>query len=187
MRLFVIRHGKPKVLVNDFYQAHLSDEGLRQAKQLARSGNLTRPDVIFSSPYNRAIDTAKALCEVFEIDFEVKAFLKEWNLQSLNLLDPEYAFETQKGWTDHRVQVQGGESLDDVQKRIYEGTMQITSTITAETIYFVSHGTLMEMLCAKVSGRQAVQHNVEKIKFLDYAAFEFEDGRLKLTRDVITL
>jgi len=77
MRLFFIRHGKPKIVDNKFYEAHLSDEGLRQAEQLARSGDLPGPDVVFSSPYNRAIDTAKALCEVLELDFEVKDFLKE--------------------------------------------------------------------------------------------------------------
>ena len=85
------------------------------------------------------------------------------------------------------MRVQGGESLDDVQKRAYEGTMQIMSMITADIIYFVSHGTLIEMLCSRVSGRQAVQHNVEKMKFLDYAAFEFQDGALRLTRDVTIL
>ena len=148
---------------------------------------MPRPDSIFSSPYNRAIDTAKALCEVFELDFQVKDFLKEWNLQSLNLLDPEYTLETQRGWMDHKIRVQGGESLDEVRKRAYEGTMQITSTIRAETIYFVSHGTLMEMLCSKVGDRQAVQSNVENMKFLDYAAFEFKDGTLSLMRDIIKL
>ena len=143
--------------------------------------------MVFSSPYNRAIDTAKALCEILKLDFEVKDFLKEWNLQSLNLLDPEYTLETQRGWMDHKMRVQGGESLDEVRKRAYEGTMRITSAITAETVYFVTHGTLMEMLCSKIGNRQAMQSNVETIGFLDYAAFEFEDGRLRLIRDVLTL
>ena len=184
MRLFFIRHGKPKVLNNRFYEAPLQDEGLTQARQLALSGALPRPDLVLSSPYNRAIDTARALCEAFGIGFEVRDFLKEWNLQSLNLLDSEYALETTRGWADHGLRVRGGESLDEIGRRVYEGTMQIVSGSGAETVHLVSHGTLMEMLCSRVAGRPALQSHVENMGFLDFATFEFKDGTLRLTKDI---
>ncbi len=187
MQLYFIRHGKPKVLNNDLSQAHLSDEGLAQAKQLALSRALPRPDLVFSSPYNRAIDTARALCEVFEIGFEVEDFLGEWNLQSLNLLDPEYSVETRKGWADMSLRVLGGESLDDVMRRSFAGTMRVASALAAETVLFVSHGTLMEILCAKVGGRPALQSNVESMRFLEHVAFEFGDRTLTLTKDIARL
>jgi len=186
MRLFFIRHGKPKVLNNNFYEAHLSEEALGQAKQLALSEKLTKPDRVFSSPYNRTVDTARALCEVFQVSFELKDFLREWNLQSLNLMDPEYTIQTEKGWADDKIRVQGGESLDEVRKRAYEGTMQVASKVTGNTVFLVSHGTLMEMLCSKVSGRQAERRNVETMRFLEYAEFEFKDGALKLIKDIVS-
>ena len=185
MYLFFIRHGKPKVLNNNFYESHLSEEALGQAKQLALSGKLTRPDRVFSSPYNRTVDTAKALCEVFKVSLELKDFLREWNLQSLNLLDPEYTIQTEQGWADHKIRVRGGESLDEVRQRAYEGLLQIASTVKGNTIFFVSHGTLMEMLCSELSGRQAERSNVESMKFLEYALFEFKDGALKLVKDIV--
>ena len=186
MQLFFIRHGKPKVLNNNFFEAHLTDEAIVQAKQLAVSGKLTKPDRVFSSPYNRAMDTARALCEVFNVDFEVKDFLREWNLQSLSLLDPEYTVQTEKGWTDQRMRVEGGESLHEVRKRVYDGTMQVVSSATWNTVFFVCHGTLMEMLCSKVGGREAQRSTVESMNFLEYALFEFKDGILRLTKDIKT-
>ena len=183
MRLFFVRHGKPKILNNEFYEARLSDEGAKRARQLARSGSVPRPDSVFSSPYKRARDTASEFCAVFGLGLEVREFLREWNLQSLNLPDPEYSLETQRGWEDRELRVQGGESLREVQERAYEGTMQIASSSAAESILFVSHGTLIEMLCARVGRRQPLQRNVEDMDFLAWAAFEFKDGALKLTKD----
>ena len=186
MQLFLIRHGKPKVLNNNFYEAHISEEAYTQVRQLALSGKLIKPDRVFSSPYNRAIDTARVLCEIFKVDFEVKDFLREWGLQSINLLDPEYIVETEKGWADHKLRVQGGESLDEVRTRAYDGIMEIVSSVTVNTLFFVCHGTLMEMLCSKIGGRDADRNTVERMKFLEYALFEFRDGVLKLKKDIKT-
>lgn len=186
MQLFFIRHGKPTVLNNNFYEAHLSEEAFTQARQWALSGTLTKPDRVFLSPYNRAMDTARALCEVFKVNFEVKDFLREWDLQSLNLLDPDYTIQTEKGWTDHRLRVQGGESLDEVKKRAYDGIMEVVTSVTANAVFFVCHGTLMEMLCSKIGDRAAERITVERMKFLEYCLFEFRDGVLELKKDIKT-
>ncbi len=187
MKIFYIRHGKPRVIDNNFYQSRLSSEGIRQVKQFALSGLLPRPDLVFSSPYNRAVDTAKAITETFQISFKIKDFLKEWNLQSLNLLDPEYTIETNRGWTDWKLRVKGDESLEEVKERAYKGTMPIISkNKNANTIYFVSHGTVIDMLCSSVSGRQAIPSDIENMKFLDYAIFEYRNESLSLIKDIIT-
>jgi 2,3-bisphosphoglycerate-dependent phosphoglycerate mutase len=183
MQIFLIRHGKPKVLNNSFYEAHLSEEAIIQVRQLALSGKLQKPDRVFSSPYNRAIDTTRAICDVFKVDFEVKDFLREWDLQSLNLLDPEYSVQTENGWADDKLRVQGGESLEEVRQRAYDGIMETASSVTVNTIFFVCHGTLMEMLCSKIGRRDADRSNVESMKFLEYALFEFRDGVLRLKKD----
>jgi broad specificity phosphatase PhoE len=99
-------------------------------------------------------------------------------------LDPEYTIETQKGWANQEHKVQGGESLVELKKRAYEGTMRIASIAKAQIIYLISHGTLIEMLCSKVGARQALQRNVENMKFLDYAIFEFRDGALSIKKDI---
>lgn len=184
MWLFFVRHGRPKVLNNNFYEAHLSEEGFGMARRMAQSGRFPKPDSVYSSPYKRAEDTAEAMCEVFGVSFEVKDFLKEWNLQSLNLPDPEYAIETQRGWADQSMRVRGGESLSELKRRAYEGTLQVVGASTAETVLFVSHGTLIEMLCAEVGGRQPLETNVEDMAFLAWAVFEFRNGALILRKDV---
>lgn len=81
MRIFLVRHGKPKIIDGNFYECNLSKESIQETKDFAFSGNIPKPDLIFSSPYNRTVDTAKAFSEYFSIDFQIVDGLKEWNLQ----------------------------------------------------------------------------------------------------------
>ena len=186
MLLYFIRHGKPKVVNSNYYEAHLAEEGVREARRLAQSNELPKPEAIFTSPYNRAMETAKVFGEVHGVGWEVRDFLKEWNVQSLNLQDPEFGDEIRRGWTDQEVKVNGGESLKDLLERAYEGTMQIASRETGQVVCLVTHGTLMEMMCSKTMGRPAALRNVENMKFLDYAVFEYKDGKLRIKKDVAT-
>ena len=85
MKIILIRHGKPKIVNGDFFGCHLGEEGISKTQELGESGKIVRPDIIFSSPYNRAIDTAKVFAKLFKQDFVVSEDLKEWNLQAMNL------------------------------------------------------------------------------------------------------
>ena len=186
MRLFFIRHAKPKIINGEFFRCRLSDEGIRMTKDLASSGKLPKPDLILSSPYYRAIDTAKVFSEVFRMDFSVADFLMEWNLQSLNLPDPEYSHEELKGWGDLHARVRGDESLHDVQKRIYEGAVaEISKHPDLDNIFFICHGTVIDMLCTLVSGRQARLSDIKGMKHLDYAVLEYHSNKIELIKDII--
>ena len=180
----MIRHGKPKVINNNFFEARLSRDGIRQAKEFPMTKSLPVPQKIFSSPYNRTVDTSKALSETLGIEYEIKDFLKEWNLQSLNLLDPEFTEETKKGWADHSVKVRGGESLEDLCKRAYEGILNLVTALKVQNVVLVTHGTLTEMVCAKISGREPKEENVTGMEFLDYAILEYRDNQLSLIKDI---
>ena len=126
-----------------------------------------------------------ALCQAFNTSFEVMDFLKEWNLQSLNLQDPEFTLQTENGWRDQKFRVAGDESLEDVRKRAYEGLMKIATSLNVNSVVLVTHGTLMEMLCSLVAGRPAQRGNIESVKFLEYAILEFNDKSFKVIKDIV--
>jgi broad specificity phosphatase PhoE len=184
MQLFMIRHGKPKVVNNNFYEARLSEEGRQKAMQLALSGQLPTPDVVLSSPYIRAVDTATAICNALGVGFEIREFLKEWNLQSLNLLDPEYTTESVRGWAEPDRRVKGGESLSNLEGRAIEGILLAAGMAKeGQVIYLITHGTLIEVVCARVRGRPASRSNVEEMEFLRHAELRFDGRSLALSED----
>ncbi|MDP7115916.1 MAG: histidine phosphatase family protein [Candidatus Woesearchaeota archaeon] len=184
MRIYLIRHGPPKIVQGEYYHSHLSKEGELQTKKLAKSGKIPKPDRIYTSPYNRAIDTARIFSDQFNVDFVVKDCLKEWNLQSLNLQE-EYDEEERKGWEDHSVKVLGNESLDDVKKRIMACVQQlIEDNQDADTLLLVSHGTIIDMFCTKIADRAPVIADIKKSTHLDYTIVTFNSGKFILSKEI---
>jgi broad specificity phosphatase PhoE len=47
MLLFFIRHGRQQILNHNYYESHLTEEGIRQTRLLALSNELPTPDLIF--------------------------------------------------------------------------------------------------------------------------------------------
>lgn len=184
MKLFLIRHGEPKIIDGDFYRCHLSEEGINQVKALATSGKIPKPDLILSSPYNRAKDTAKAFCEVFGMDFTIMDCLKEWNLQSLNLKE-EYVEQEYMGWNDHNKVVEGGESLNNVKDRISKCMNELVKTFSSENILLVSHGTVIDMFCSLILGREAKISDIKNIGYLSYAILKYKNDKFNVIKDIV--
>jgi len=185
MKLFLIRHGRPEVFNGDYFGSGLEIQGISETEDFASSGILPKPDLIFSSPYNRAIGTAKVISEQFSMTFQVMDFLREWNLQSLNLQE-EYAEQEQLGWNDHNKVVLGNESLNQVKERISKGIKELTNKYaSAKTIFLVAHGTVIDMFCSEISGRKVKNSDIKGMKHLDYAVVEFNNDKFQLIKDII--
>ncbi len=170
MKIYIIRHGKPVIKDNNFYESYVED--LEPIKEL--KNKLPKPDIVYSSPYNRCIDTAK----VFSKDFKILNFLKEWNLQSLNLPDSEYFEQEQLGWNNFNKVVQGNESLNQAKERFTKG---IKSLKQAETIFLISSGTVMNMFCSELAQRKPKIQDIQNMKYLAYAIV----NDMKLIKDLI--
>lgn len=86
MQLLLIRHGQANYAAcdtrgmvgpaRDF--APLSDAGRRQADKLAAELDVSDVDMILSSPYTRALETAAALCRHTGLPLRVEMDLHEW-------------------------------------------------------------------------------------------------------------
>jgi broad specificity phosphatase PhoE len=58
MLIHLIRHGRTAVVDGDYYGSCLSPEGAQEVRDLVSSGAIPRPDVLLSSPFPRALETA---------------------------------------------------------------------------------------------------------------------------------
>lgn len=90
---YLVRHGEPQWELCEEYglKGHgrdlvpLTDEGVRQALTLAKDNRLGAVELILSSPYTRALQTAAILSRELGVELRVEFDLREWQ--------PDLSFE----------------------------------------------------------------------------------------------
>jgi len=77
MQLLILRHADASTSARTDDLRPLSDKGRQQAKRVARfcSENGLQPDIILTSPYLRAEETAKIVAEELQCEWVLNAFL----------------------------------------------------------------------------------------------------------------
>lgn len=86
MEVIMIRHGEPDYTpCNDrLFIGHgkdlcpLTDKGIEQAKEVALNPLLAGAQIILSSPYTRALQTAAYIATAVRLDIKVEVDLREW-------------------------------------------------------------------------------------------------------------
>ncbi len=157
--IFFIRHGQTLWNKELKYQGHsdieLSEEGLRQAEQVAARLRHEPFSAIYSSDLSRAVVTAKKVASYHSLPITVMPEFREvcfgeW--EGLNY-DQIYA-----GWSAEiesffqfpsQVEIPGGESFYDVQKRTNAGIELLRQRHDGECIAVVTHGgAIRTILCS---------------------------------------
>lgn len=83
---YFVRHGKTDYSMRntEIYQGFgvnlspLSEEGVRQIRKTAADPRLKEADLILSSPYTRALQTAAILSKALGVDIVIETGLHEW-------------------------------------------------------------------------------------------------------------
>ncbi len=99
----LVRHGEPRydeIMVDETHGlawdfGRLTDEGIKQVKTLANDARFYNADLIISSPYTRALETAAVIASITGIDIRVENDLHEWSpdLTFNHQFGPEKALE----------------------------------------------------------------------------------------------
>ncbi|OFI49489.1 hypothetical protein BG261_02610 [Floricoccus tropicus] len=112
MKVFFIRHSEPdysKVASPSYFGfardfAPLTDRGIEIAKQCSANINLFKgAEILVSSPYTRALQTAAYLVQNRDIPFEVAVGLHEWrpDVTGLELGTAEQSKQAYKEFLEH--------------------------------------------------------------------------------------
>jgi probable phosphomutase (TIGR03848 family) len=159
--LLLVRHGQTattgKVLPGRARGLHLSDKGRTQAEAVAeRLGVLPRIDAIYSSPLERARETAAAIARVRGLAVRIERGLLEgdigaWTGSSIKRLArrPEWAV-VQRHPAGFRFP--GGESFVEMQARVDAAVRRLVARHPGRTIVAVSHADPIRVLLAHVLG-----------------------------------
>ena len=168
--IYLIRHSKPLKVNNTFNndslqiqneKSSLSIEGEQTAQEKLNKNEFDNIDILFSSNYVRAIQTAKYLSTKDDLEINVISDLGErkFGINSWNEL-PE-SFE-RKQFLDENYKIGNGESQKEVSNRMYSTIMKILRENKNKRIAIVSHATAISYLLKKWCDIQVVD---DKLKY----------------------
>ncbi|MCP4756627.1 MAG: histidine phosphatase family protein [Proteobacteria bacterium] len=157
MELIIIRHGLPlRVETQDDSPADpdLSEEGKEQARKLARWMKSERLDVLYSSPMNRAKQTAEPMAGIIGLEILIESGVAEFDrnsseyvpMEELKSKDYEKWLELmQGGFQDHF-------DLDAFQKTAVDTLEGIVTKNKGKRVAVVCHGGVINIWAAHVLG-----------------------------------
>lgn len=118
----------------------LSANGTNQAEALVerlRPLGITR---IYSSPFERAVATARPFAQATGIEIQIVEGLKERRLGGTSFLGDRFHDTMSDLWGDLNKSLDGGESGYACQERVVNAINQIATRNIGETILIASHG-----------------------------------------------
>ncbi len=178
--------------------SHLTEKGEKEvgqaAEKLVKQLGKKKLDIIFSSPYERAKETAKIMAKKTGAKIIIDKRLAELNAGEFNgrlVSDFHNAFpDVLKRFSDAP---EGGENLTDVKKRVMNFIMEAGAKYDGKNILICGHGDPLWMLegaAAGLSNEEIIKlkyievGEIKKIKFNNYP-FNYLTGNLDLHKPYI--
>ncbi len=171
--IFLVRHGETQWNAEDRIQGQiqhvkLNEEGIRQSKLLARRLAKEKINLIYSSPQERALQTAEMIAEPHGLAIVTHSGLAE---RSHGILDGltrneirkkhpvvwkvyEQTRELPGGW--------GAETMEQMGERGFHAFMEIARQGPNKNIAIVAHGAVNKAIIRRLTGKgihDFVQHN----------------------------
>ncbi|MFE3452153.1 bifunctional RNase H/acid phosphatase [Nonomuraea sp. NPDC059194] len=155
--LLLLRHGETPLSAERRFSglgdAELTPNGLAQAGAAARrlAAPPYRIDVIVSSPLKRARQTAEAVARLVGVEVEVDEGLREtdfgaWEGRTFTEIQREWPDELAAWLADPTVAPPGGESFEQVARRVEQTRDRLVERYEGRTVLAVSHVTPIKTL-----------------------------------------
>lgn len=174
--MYIARHGETEENVRQLLQGwspgHLTDEGRRQAHELAAELRGVRFDAVVSSPLKRALDTAEIVmaenCHPQPI--QTCDALRERNWGSLTM--QPYA-------EVHAMTVLPAdvETLPGAMERAAEFAREMMRRFDGQTILAVGHGFIDRCIIAAIEGKD--KRNVPRMENAEYRIVSYDAATLR--------
>ena len=159
-KILLIRHAATdavgKKLSGRMPGVHLNDEGLMQAQVLAKRLEELTIDFIYSSPLERAVETATPIAisrnsEIITSTDFLEINFGEWTNKSFEELKNNSIFQLFNSFRSS-TPIPGGESIIEAQTRMITGLQRLTSQHQNVTIAVISHSDMIKATIAYYAG-----------------------------------
>jgi broad specificity phosphatase PhoE len=186
-RLWLIRHGHHdwigKALVGRKRGVGLNEEGRVQAEYIAHVLRAENLAAIYSSPQQRALETAEPLARALDLAISIVKDLDEidfgeWTGRTFEELHEDLLW---REWNTNRrdARAKGGETMVEVQSRALRAVKRLARP---DPVAFVSHGDVIRAALITLLGK-----SLNEIQSIDFSPGEFVlvemngDGDVKFT------
>lgn len=143
-KIYFVRHSKPDFNIKDDLTRPLTEEGLKICERVTEFLMDKDVDIIFSSPYKRAVDTIKDFAERSHLHINIVEDFRERKVDS-GWIEDFNAF-SKKQWTNFDYKMSDGESLSEVQKRNIDALHKILKENENKNIVIGTHGTALSTI-----------------------------------------
>ena len=157
MKLILVRHGLTEENIKKITQGQthgkLSPQGIIQAKKVGLKLKYEKIDIVYSSDLKRAVDTTKEIIK-FHPDTPVH-YVKELREASKGIFDGRprkliQEYRQKLSGLLHLHKYKNGESLIEVQKRIFDFYKKLLLKHPTKTVLIISHGSAIICLLIKL-------------------------------------
>ena len=191
VRVILVRHGetewnKIRRIQGGDSDTPLNENGKRQAIALADRLKGEKITAIFSSPLQRALNTAQAIAGYHHLEVTTLPSLKEIKVGELEgRLATEFALRFEEFLCGDGCEKQphtppGGESVDDVQKRAWETISNLAAQQPEATLVLVSHYFVIMATVCRVLNLPTHQMVRLRLNTGTLSIFTMDNGKLRL-------
>jgi broad specificity phosphatase PhoE len=181
---YIVRHGETENnrarRLSGWIDTPLTDTGLEPTKAVIKKLSNLQIDEMYSSDVGRAFITAYVVALGLNFTKEIKrlAGLREVSYgDAANMLSTEAYKLYPKLDRDTHFIPPNGESLDHMQKRVFQTIDELNKLYTDKIIVLVCHSGVMAALRASHIGQDFGEHNISEAYPHDYVGvFTFADG-----------
>jgi len=161
-RIYLVRHGTTEWNREEIFRGRvdcaLNEEGRAEARAAAAYFGGMELDGIYTSPLSRAVETAAAIAagrgiEVVSDPAFIDLDFGEWQGHPLKEVKEKYP-ELYRAWRERPQEVifPGGENLDRVRERAWEGLLKVVRENPDRTVVIVSHRVITKVLICAALG-----------------------------------
>jgi broad specificity phosphatase PhoE len=189
-QILLVRHGETAWNASEVFRGQidvpLNENGIKQAQLLGKYLSKKKIDVIYSSPLQRAMETAEAIADGRSLEINVAPALIDMNFgewQGLTVTEVKRRFsEVYKSWLETPAEtiIPTGESLEDVRNRAYAFLRDAIVKHAGMNIVLVSHRVILKVLiCALLGIGNAGFYNI-RLDTAGITCFEVGNGQVVL-------
>ena len=142
--IYFVRHAEPNYNNHDDETRELTDKGMADIKLVTRFLADKNVDIVFSSPYKRAIDTVRDFSETNGLEIQIENDFRERKVDTCWIEDFTAFCKAQ--WQDFDYKLSDGETLREVQTRNISALNRVLSEYKNKTIVIGTHGTALSTI-----------------------------------------
>lgn len=142
--VYFIRHAQPDFSVKNDTERPLSEKGHNDCVLVAKFLKNKKIDIIFSSPYKRAIDTVSGFAGNMNLPVNIIHDFRERKVDNI-WIDDFMAF-SERQWADFSYKLSDGECLAEVQCRNISALNNVLNEHKEKNIVIGTHGTALSTI-----------------------------------------